>query len=61
MDKTNSEFASGVYHGRRLAKCHGYDGYIRVKIFAGWAKKFGRTCNFEKIKQCSEDFHNLCR
>ena len=24
----------------RVAKCHGYDGYIRVKIFAVWGKKF---------------------
>ena len=30
-----------------VAKCHGYDGYIRVKkMFAGWGEKFGRTCNF---------------
>ena len=20
----------------KVAKCHGYDGYIRVKILAGW-------------------------
>ena len=32
----------------RVAKCHGYDGYIRVKIFAGWGKKFGRAYIFAK-------------
>ena len=32
-------------HISRVAKCHGYDGYIRVKILAGWGK---RTCNFAK-------------
>ena len=32
----------------RVAKSQGYWGYIRVKMFAGWGKKFGRTCNFAK-------------
>ena len=26
----------------RVAKCHGFDGYIRVKKLASWGKKFGR-------------------
>ena len=26
----------------RVGKCHGYDGYIRVKKLASWGKKFGR-------------------
>ena len=34
--------------GIRVAKCQGYWGYIHVKMFAGWGKKFGRTCNFAK-------------
>ena len=25
----------------RVAKCHRYDGYIRVKILAGWGKSLG--------------------
>ena len=25
----------------RVAKCHGYDGYIRVKILASWGKSLG--------------------
>ena len=25
----------------RVAKCHGYDGYIRVKILADWGKNLG--------------------
>ena len=37
-------------HGEsRVAKCHGYDGYIRVKIFRGWGKKFERTHNVTKL------------
>ena len=27
--------------GGRVAKCHGYDGYIRVKILEGWGKSLG--------------------
>ena len=30
------------YTGDRVGKCHGYDGYIRVKKLASWGKKFGR-------------------
>ena len=26
----------------RVGKCHGYDGYIRVKKLASLGKKFGR-------------------
>ena len=33
----------------RVAKCHGYDGYIRVKIFRGWGKKSERTHNVPKL------------
>ena len=32
----------------RVAKCHGYCGYIRVKKLAGWGKKSGRTHSFAK-------------
>ena len=32
----------------RVAKYLGYDGYIRVKIFADWGKKVDRTCSFAK-------------
>ena len=42
----------------RVAKCHGYDVYIRVKIFAGWCKKSGRTRNLSLFW---EDLHNLCK
>ena len=34
----------------RVAKCQGFWGLIRVKIFAGWGEKFGRTCNFAKSR-----------
>ena len=33
----------------RVAKCHEYDGYIRVKIFRGWGKKSERTHNMTKL------------
>ena len=33
-------------HFLRVAKCQGYWGYICVKNFASWGKKFGRTCKF---------------
>ena len=33
----------------RVAKCHGYGGYIRVKIFRGWGKKSERTHNVTKL------------
>ena len=36
-------------YGFRVAKCHGYDGYIRVKIFRGWGKKSERTHNVTKL------------
>ena len=38
------------YHLRyaRVAKCHGYDGYIRVKELASWGKKLGRNKKLAK-------------
>ena len=35
-------------HQNRVAKCHGYGGYIRVKKLEGWGKKSGRTHSFSK-------------
>ena len=32
----------------RVAKCHGYDGYIRVKELANWGKKLGRNKKLAK-------------
>ena len=32
----------------RVAKCHGYDGYIRVKILTGWGKSLGEHANLTK-------------
>ena len=45
----------------RVAKCHEYDEYIRVKIFAGWGKKSGRRCNLAKFSLFWEDLHNYAR
>ena len=42
----------------RVAKCHGYDGYIRVKIFEGLGKKSGRNCNLAKLSLFWEDLLN---
>ena len=33
----------------RVAKCHEYDGYIRVKISRGWGKKSDRIHNMTKL------------
>ena len=33
----------------RVAKCHEYDEYIRVKVFRGWGKKSERTHNMTKL------------
>ena len=41
----------------RVAKCHGYDGYIRVKVFA----EPGRRCNLAKFSPFWEDLHNYAR
>ena len=43
----------------RVAKCHGYDRYIRVKIFAGWGKKSGRTGIVAKSSLSWEGFAQL--
>ena len=32
----------------RVAKCHGYGGYIRVRKLEGWGKKSGRINSFAK-------------
>ena len=43
----------------RVAKCRGYDEYIRVKIFAGWGKKVAIWPNlafFGKICTIMQDF-----
>ena len=36
----------------RVAKCHGYDGYIRVKILEGWGKKCRRPNSVVKWSSC---------
>ena len=47
----------------RVAKCHEYDGYIRVKIFAGWVKSLGEDAIwpnlafFGKISTIMQDFY----
>ena len=46
----------------RVAKCHEYDEYIRVKIFAGWGKSLGEDAIwsnlafFGKICTIMQDF-----
>ena len=37
-----------VHTTTRVAKCHGYGGYIRVKKIEGWGKKSERTHSFAK-------------
>ena len=51
-----------VHVGRvRVAKCHEYDEYICVKIFAGWGKKSVRRCNLVKFSLFWKDLHNYAR
>ena len=48
-DQQNDENMIRIEHDKnRVAKCQGFWGYIRVKMFAVWGKKFARTCNFAK-------------
>ena len=56
LAETNLKVSHGL---SRVAKCRGYDGYIRVKIFAGWGKKSGRTGNL--AKNLGRVSHNLCK
>ena len=52
-----------LYVNIRVGKCHGYDGYIRVKKLASWGKKFGRpkylakTSHFGKI--CAKNLRSM--
>ena len=39
----------------RVAKCHRFDGYIRVKIFVDWGKFLRRTRNLAKSSTILED------
>ena len=46
-----SEASTGLgcsWDTSRVAKCHGYGGYIRVKKLEGWGKKSVRTHSFAK-------------
>ena len=45
--------------GGRVAKCHGYGEYIRVKKFEGWGKKSGRIHSFAKSSIVMGDFEQL--
>ena len=36
----------------RVAKCHGYDGFIRVKILAGWGKRLGQNAIWQNQASC---------
>ena len=43
----------------RVAKCHGYGGYIRVKKLEGWVKKSGRIHSFAKSSTVLGKFEQL--
>ena len=43
----------------RVAKCHGYGGYIRVKKLEGWGKKSGRIHSFAKSRIVLGKFEQL--
>ena len=43
----------------KVAKCHGYDGYIRVKILAGWGKSLGDHAIWQNQAFLGEDLYNV--
>ena len=43
----------------RVAKCHGYGGYIHVKKLDGWGKKSGRIHSFAKSSIVLGKFEQL--
>ena len=43
----------------RVAKCHGYGGYFRVKKSEGWGKKSGRIYSFAKSSIVLDRFDQL--
>ena len=45
----------------RVAKCHGYDGYIRVKILAGWDKSLGKHPIWPNQAFFWENLYNVCK
>ena len=61
MTKLGWHMRECCYCRCRVAKCHGYDRYIRVKIFRGWGKKSERTHNMTKLGLFWKDLHNLCK
>jgi len=44
----------------RVAKCNGFGGLIRVKLFASWGKKFGRICNLAKSSLFGMIYASFC-
>ena len=44
----------------RDAKCHGYDGLIRVKILASWGKSLGEHTILKNETFFGGNLHNLC-
>ena len=43
----------------RVAKCHGYDGYIRVKILAGWGKSLRDHAIWQNQAFWGEDLYKV--
>ena len=44
----------------RVAKSHGYDGYIRVKLLASWGKSLGEHAILKNEAFFGGDLQNLC-
>ena len=45
----------------RVAKCHGYDGYIRVKILSVGVKVWENTQIWQNQVLFGEDLYNICK
>ena len=43
----------------RVAKCHGYDGYIRLKILVSWGKSLGEHIIWQNQAFLGEDLYNV--
>ena len=48
-----------IHINSRVAKCHGYGGYIRVKTLEGWGKKSERIHSFAKSSMILGKFEQL--
>ena len=59
MDCFKEMWMTLAHISNRVAKCHGYGGYIRVKRLEGWGKESGRIHSFGKSSIVLGKFEQL--